>query len=131
MLMSYEKKCSGMMLQLQMTETMRDLSLMNTKFVKLMGSVGKEVAGVTKSANFAKNQLNFEKGLVAAEMAMDQLESFMEDSGMSFENAATEDLDAEIEAMLDASITADKDPLDEEIAARLKASEAKRSKLKE
>ena len=131
MLMSYDKRCNGMLLQIQMTETMRDLALMNTKFVKLMGSVGKEVSKVTKSANFAKNQLDFEKGMLAAEAAMDQLEGFMEQSGMAFESATEEDMDAEVEAMLDASIAAGSDPLDEDIEERLRQSEAKRAKLSE
>ena len=132
MIMGYQKRCQAMILQIQMTESMRDLTTLSGKFVKLMGNVGKEVSAVAKTANFAKNQLAFEKGMLASETAMEQLEGFLEDSGMSFESMEGEDnLDVEIERMIDATGAAEIDALDNEIDQRLAEIEQKRSALKE
>ncbi len=131
MILSYQKRCKAMILQIQMTESLRDLTTLSSKFVKLMGNVGKEVSSVAKSTNFAKNQLAFEKGMLSAESAMGQLEDFMEESGMSFEQESTSDIDAEIERMIDATGAAQIDSLDAEIDRRLAESEAGRSALKE
>lgn len=129
MIMSYQKRCKAMILQIQMTESMRDLTTISSKFVKLMGNVGKEVSKVTKTSNFTRNQLAFEKGVLSAESAMSQLEDFLEDSGMTFESQSEADLDAEIEKMIDATGAAKIDSLDEEIDRRLAESEAKRAAL--
>lgn len=131
MVLSYQKRCKAMMLQIQMTESMRDLTTMGANFVKLMGNVGKEVSKVTKNANFAKNQLAFEKGMLSAEAAMDQLEEFLEGSGMAFETGAETDIDQEIENMVDATGAAEVSALDEEIDRRLAESERKRAALRE
>ena len=131
MVMNYQKRCKAMILQIQMTESMRDLTTMSSKFVKLMGSVGKEVSKVTQSTQFTKNQLAFEKGMLSAEAAMSQLEGFLEDSGMSFESATEEDLDTEIRNMIDATGAAQINELDDEIERRLAETQKKRAALKE
>lgn len=131
MILSYQKRCKAMMLQIQMTESMRDLTTMSSRFVKLMGNVGKEVSKVTKSTNFVKNQLAFERGMMSAETAMDQLEGFLENSGMAFESETETDINAEIEAMIDATGAAEINALDAEIDRRLAESEKMRSTLKE
>ena len=131
MVLSYQKRCKAMMLQIQMTESMRDLTTMNANFVKLMGNVGKEVSNVTKSTNFAKNMLDFEKGMLSAETAMDQLESFLEDSGMAFETDVESDVEDEINKMIDATGAAEINALDDEIDKRLAEIEGKRAALKE
>ena len=131
MVLSYQKRCKAMMLQIQMTESMRDLTTMNANFVKLMGNVGKEVSNVTKSTNFTKNMLDFEKGMLSAETAMDQLESFLEDSGMAFETDVESDVEDEINRMIDATGAAEINALDDEIDKRLAEIEGKRAALKE
>lgn len=131
MILEYQKRCKAMILQIQMTESMRDLTTLSAQFVKLMGNVGKEVSKVTTSANFAKNQLAFEKGMLSAETAMDQLEGFLEDAGMSFENGADmeAETEADIERLIDSTGAAQMDELDAEIERRLAQSEAKRAAL--
>lgn len=131
MIISYQKRCKAMLLQIQMAESMRDLTTLSTKFVKLMGNVGMEVSKVVKTANFAQNQMMFEKGMASAEGAMSQLEDFLEDSGMSFETETEADVDAEIEKMIDVTGAAKSDPIDDEIDRRLAESEARRTALKE
>lgn len=131
MVLSYQKRCKAMMLQIQMTESMRDLTTLSSNFVKLMGNVGREVSKVTKSTNFAKNQLAFEKGMMSAEAAMDQLEGFLEDSGMAFETDVEVDIDQEIENMIDTTGAAEINALDDEIDRRLAENEQKRAKLRE
>ncbi|MDO5422136.1 MAG: hypothetical protein Q4F41_00235 [Eubacteriales bacterium] len=132
MILSYQKRCKAMILQIQMTESMRDLTTLSSNFVKIMGNVGKELTQVNKTANFANNQLAFEKGMMAAEAAMDQLESFMEDAGMSFADSQdAEELDAEIEALIDATGAAKVDVMDSEIDSLLAQIEKKSATMKE
>ena len=132
MIMAYQRRCDAMILQIKMTETMRDLTVMSSKFIKLMGNVGEEVTKVAKTANFAQNQMAFEKGMMASEAAMDQLESFLEDSGMAFEQNGEEvDLDKEIERMIDATTAAQQTEDDEELDRRLAELEKKRAAVKE
>lgn len=131
MIMTNQKRCNAMTLQLEMTESIRDLTTIGAKFSKLMGNVGIEVSKVAQTANFAQNQLAFEKGMLSAESAMSQLENFLEGAGMSFETQSEEELDAEIEKMVDATAAAKQDAIDEEIDRRLAQSEAMRTTLKE
>lgn len=131
MILSYQKRCKAMILQIQMTESMRDLTTMSSSFVKLMGNVGKEVSKVTKDTNFVKNQLAFEKGMMSAEAAMDQLEGFLEDSGMAFETDVEADIEQEIKDMIDATGAAEISALDDEIDRRLEESARKKAALRE
>lgn len=131
MVLSYQKRCKAMTLQIQMTESMRDLTTMSSKFVNLMGNVGKEVSGLTKTMNFSQNQMDFEKGMLSAEQAMSQLEDFLEESGMSFELEDETELDTEIERMIDLTGVAEQDAVDAEIERRLAEIEAKSNKLQE
>ena len=121
MIINYQKRSEAMVLQAKMAESMKDLTRISSKFVNLMGAMGKEVAKVAKSTNYAKNQMEFEKGMASAEMAMDQLESFMEDAGMGFTDIemGEEELDQEIEALISADVSAPADKLDDELAAKL------------
>ena len=121
MIINYQKRSEAMVQQAKMAESMKDLTRISSKFVNLMGAMGKEVAKVAKSTNYAKNQMEFEKGMASAEMAMDQLESFMEDAGMGFTDIemGEEELDQEIEALISADVSAPADKLDDELAAKL------------
>ena len=131
MIMAHQKRAQAMVLQLQMTESLRDLTSMGANFVNLLGRVGKEVKKISAAANFAKNQLAFEQGMMAAESAMGQLEDFLEGAGMSFGELSEDDMDAEIERMIDATGSIKQDALDDEIEQKLKALEQKRAALKE
>ena len=131
MIMAHQKRAQAMVLQLQMTESLRDLTAMGTNFVNLLGSVGKEVGKISAAANFAKNQLAFEQGMLAADSAMEQLEDFLEGAGMSFGELSEDDMDAEIERMIDNSGAIKEDALDAEIEERIRAAELKRKALKE
>ena len=131
MIMAHQKRAQAMILQLQMTESLRDLTSMGAGFVSLLGRVGKEVTKISAAANFAKNQLAFEQGMMAAETAMGQLEDFLEDAGMSFGELTEDDMDAEVERMIDATGSIQQDALDAEIDEKIKALEQKRAALKE
>ena len=121
-----------MILQIQMTESMRDLTALSSKFVKLMGNVGKELTKVNNTANFTHNQMVFEKGMMSAEAAMDQLENFLEDAGMSFTDAQDEEnITEEIEALIDSTGAAKVDAMDSEIDTMLAQIEKKSSAIKE
>ena len=132
MILSYQKRCKSMILQMEMTESMRDLTTISSKFVKIMGNVGKELTKVSNTANFAKNQLSFQKGVLSAEAAMDQLEDFMEEAGMSFEDSQSEEeLDEEIRTLIDTTGAAKVNAVDAEIDSMLEELAQKSGTIKE
>ena len=122
MIVNYQERSEAMVLQAKMAESMRDLTTISSKFVNLMGNMGKEVAKVASGTNFARNQMEFEKGMASAEMAMEQLESFMEDAGMGFADVemSDEELDAEIEALVSADVSGKADAEEDALAQKLK-----------
>ena len=121
MIINYQKRSEAMVLQAKMAESMKDLTRISSKFVNLMGNMGKEISKVAQTTNFAKNQMEFEKGMMSAEMAMDQLESFMEDAGMGFADIemGEDELNEEIEALISADISAPADQMEDELAKKL------------
>ena len=122
MIVNYQKRSEAMVLQAKMAETRRDPPTISRTFGNLMGNMGKEVAKVASGTNFARNQMEFEKGMASAEMAMEQLESFMEDAGMGFADVemSDEELDAEIEALVSADVSGKADEEEDALAQKLK-----------
>ena len=131
MILGYQKRTRAMVLQIQMAESMRDLTTMSTKFVETLGNVGKEMGALVKNANFAKNQLEFEKGMLQADNVMQQLEDFLDDTGMSLEEMSDEQMNEEVERLIDVTGAAKGDPVDDEIERRLKEIESKKSAIQE
>jgi len=131
MILGYQKRTRAMILQIQMAESMRDLTTMSSNFVKTLGNVGKEMGDLVKTTNFAKNQLEFEKGMMQADSVMQQLEGFMESTGMSMEEMTDEEMTMEVEQLIDITGAAEADPMDDEIDRRLSQLEQKKSALKE
>ena len=121
----------AMVLQIQMAESMRDLTTMSTRFVETLGNVGKEMGALVKNANFAKNQLEFEKGMLQADNVMQQLEDFLDGTGMSLEEMSDEEMNEEVERLIDVTGAAESDPVDDEIERRLKEIESKKSAIQE
>ena len=133
MIINYQKRSEAMVLQAKMAESMKDLTRISSKFVNLMGNMGKEIAKVARSTNYAKNQMEFEKGMASAEMAMDQLESFMEDAGMGFTDIelGEDELNDEIEALVSADVSAPADKMEDELAKKLPSLNSKLQGVKE
>ena len=133
MIINYQKRSEAMVLQAKMAESMKDLTRISSKFVNLMGNMGKEIAKVARSTNYAKNQMEFEKGMASAEMAMDQLESFMEDAGMGFTDIelGEDELNDEIEALVSADVSAPADKMEDELAKKLASLNSKLQGVKE
>ena len=131
MILGYQKRTRAMVLQIQMTESMRDLTTMSTRFVETLGNVGKEMGALVKNANFAKNQLEFEKGMLQADNVMQQLEDFLDGTGMSLEEMSDEEMNEEVERLIDVTGAAESDPVDDEIERRLKEIESKKSAIQE
>ena len=131
MILGYQKRTRAMVLQIQMAESMRDLTTMSTRFVETLGNVGKEMGALVKNANFAKNQLEFEKGMLQADNVMQQLEDFLDGTGMSREEMSDEEMNEEVERLIDVTGAAESDPVDDEIERRLKEIESKKSAIQE
>ena len=121
MIIAYRKKSEAMVLQLKLAESMRDLTTISSKFVNLMGGLGKELTTVANSINSAKNQMEFEKGMASAEMAMDQLSDFMEDAGMGFTDMqmSDEEMDQEIESLISADVSGQAGSMEADLEAKL------------
>ena len=73
----------------------------------------------------------FEKGMMQADSVMQQLEGFMESTGMSMEEMTDEEMTMEVEQLIDVTGAAEVDPMDDEIDRRLSQLEQKKSALKE
>ena len=131
MILGYQKRTRAMVLQIQMAESMRDVTTMSTKFVETLGNVGKEMGALVKNADFAKNQLEFEKGMLQADNVMQQLEDFLDGTGMSLEEMSDEEMNEEVERLIDVTGAAESDPVDDEIERRLKEIESKKSAIQE
>lgn len=131
MILGYQKRTQAMILRIQMAESMRDLTTMSSGFVKTLGSVGKEMGALVKHADFAKNQLEFEKGMLYADTIMQQLEGFMEDTDLSMEEMSDEEMTREVEHLIDVTTAAQHDPVDDEIERRLSELQKKKAALKE
>ena len=131
MILGYQKRTRAMVLQIQMAESMRDLTTMSTRFVETLGNVGKEMGALVKNANFAKNQLEFEKGMLQADNVMQQLEDFLDGTGMSLEEMSDEEMNEEVERLIDVTGAVQSDPVDDEIERRLKEIESKKSAIQE
>ncbi len=121
MIIAYRKKSEAMVLQLKLAESMRDLTAISSQFVNLMGGLGKELTTVANSINSAKNQMEFEKGMASAEMAMDQLSDFMEDAGMGFTDMqmSDEEMDQEIESLISADVSGQAGSMEADLEAKL------------
>lgn len=100
-IMAQLQRAKKMQLQLNLVETMRDLSNMSSGFVDIMGKVGKEIESITGSTDFMKNQMKFEQGMMSIDGMMGQLESFMDDSGDTLLSGVQDNniSDVDIEAM--------------------------------
>ena len=130
MVMQQLTKVRTLVMHLQLTQTVRDITVMGSDFIKIVGKVGKELSSLSIGADFAKNQIAYEKGMMASQMAMDQLDNFLEDAGMTFAESSDEDMDAELERMIDSTGAVKADPVDDEIEARIKQLQMKQSEIK-
>lgn len=131
MILAHQKRARAMQLQLEMTETMRDLTTMSSDFVKTLGAVGQEMGDLVAHTDFIKNQAAFEMGMAKVDAAMEQLEGFMEDTGDGFEEMTEDEMTSEVERLIDVTGAVATDPVDDEIDRRLAELSRKREGLKE
>lgn len=131
MILGYQKRTRAMILQIQMAESMRDLTTMSSNFVTTLGNVGKEMGTLVQKTKFAKNQLEFQKGMLQADAVMQQLEGFLDDTGMAMEEMSDEDMTKEVEQLIDLTSATNEDPIDNELDERINQIQMKKSLLKE
>ncbi len=103
MVMNQQLRARKMQLQLKLVESLRDLSLISSDFMGMMGKVGKEINKVADGTNFMKNQVAFETGMVSIEGMMEQMDGFMEDMDLNMESQASSETmnDDEIARLFD------------------------------
>ena len=88
MVMNQQLRARKMALQMKMVESLRDLSVVSSDFMGMMGKVGNEVNKITAGTNFLKNQAAFETGMFSIEQMMDQMDGLMDDMDMNMETQA-------------------------------------------
>jgi hypothetical protein len=127
MILTQQKRAMSMTLQMQLVETMRDLSTMSSGFVKLIGNVGKEISKITGKVDFFKNQEAFQEGMMSMDGLMMQMESFLDSNAEPMQDVAGTDeiSDSDIEKLIDVTASAGEDKVESEIEKKLE--EVKRS----
>ncbi len=131
MILGYQRRTQAMKLRIQMAESMRDLTNTSAEFVKILGSVGKEMGALVKGADFVHNQVEFQKGMLQADNIMQQLEGFMDTMDLTMDDMSDEEMTREVEHLIDVTAAAQPDPVDDEIERRLRALQQKKSEVKE
>ncbi len=105
MLINHQKRARAMKLQVEMVENLRDLSNMSSDFFRLFGKVGKEVSDAARNMNYSKNLASFETGMTAVDQTLAQLQDFMDEAQMTYEEMPGMDeesgVDDEIRQLID------------------------------
>ena len=121
MILTQQKRCTAMSLQIQLVETMNDLASMGSGFVNLLGNVGKEISKITGRVNFFKNQEAFQKGMMSMDSMMTQMEAFLGSTNDMIEGVpgGEEVNDADIEKLIDVTGAATESTVNAEIEKKL------------
>lgn len=103
MVMTQQLRARRMQIQLQLMENMHDLSHVSSKFVGLMGNVGKQITQLNKSANLMANNEKMQQGMLSLENLMSEMEDFMGDVDDNLTNVEHESNieDSDVEKLFD------------------------------
>ena len=82
-----QKRAQEMLLNLEITAQMRDVTMMTTEFLRGMSVISKEMSKLADAKEFEKIQAQFEEAITAVETQTEQIDSFMELSQESFASA--------------------------------------------
>ena len=87
MTVQQQKRAQEMLLNFEITAQMRDVTMMTTEFLRSMSVISKEMSKLADAKEFEKIQAQIEEAITAVETQTEQIDSFMELSQESFNQA--------------------------------------------
>lgn len=102
MTIAQQKRVMEMKLNFEITSQMKDMMEMTTNFLSGMQSLSKDMAGLTNQKQFAQAGQQFAEAMMGAEMQVEQIESFMDETEAAFSSHSymSQDETAEIEGLM-------------------------------
>lgn len=102
MTIAQQKRIMEMKLNFEITSQMKDMMEMTTNFLSGMQSLSKDMAGLTNQKQFAQAGQQFSEAMMGAEMQVEQIESFMDETEAAFSSHSymSQEENAEIEGLM-------------------------------
>ncbi len=118
---SQKQKAEEMLLNIQITSQMRDLTKMTKGFLTTMNTMSKDMIKTTKSMDFDNVTKNFETALDNVEVATDRLDTLLDSSNDSYASIADNSKisNDEIAKMIDLEIAHQESVLNSNIDAKV------------
>ena len=118
---SQKQKAEEMLLNIQITSQMRDLTKMTKGFLTTMNTISKDMIKTTKSMDFDNVTKNFETALDNVEVATDRLDTLLDSSNDSYASIADNSKisNDEIAKMIDLEIAHQESVLNSNIDAKV------------
>lgn len=118
---SQKQKAEEMLLNIQITSQMRDLTKMTKGFLTTMNTMSKDMIKTTKSMDFDNVTKNFETALDNVEVATDRLDTLLDSSNDSYASIADNSKisNDEIAKMIDLEIAHQESVLNSNIDAKM------------
>lgn len=120
--LAQQRIAETMLLNLEITSQMKDLTSLTSGFISGLTTVSKEMSKIADSIDFEKAQKTFTRASLKSQTQSERIQSLMEIMGESFEVTA-DDLstvpDSEIDALINNQVSTDEMQMDNEIEAKL------------
>ena len=102
MTIAQQKRIMEMKLNFEITSQMKDMMELTTNFLSGMQSLSKDMAGLTNQKQFAQAGQQFSEAMMGAEMQVEQIESFMDETEAAFSSHSymSQEENAEIEGLM-------------------------------
>lgn len=117
-----QKKAQEMLLNIELTAQMRDLTKTTSSFLGGMSVISKEMTKIVKNMDFEKIHKEFEKAMYGVEETTEKLDMLLEDSETSFENISNQQSqisDDELDKLVSINVAGEVDKLDKEIESKI------------
>ena len=123
MAMGQQKKAKEMLMNIELTAEMRDLTKVTAGFLEGMSTLSKEMSKTTKNMDFAKVQKQFEMAMMGVEETEENLDAMLENSDSEFSSLGTQASkidDKELEAFIASQLNSEDASIDQQIDEALK-----------
>lgn len=118
MAMGQQKKAKEMLMNIELTAEMRDLTKVTAGFLSGMSLLSKEMSKTTKNMDFAKVQKQFEMAMTGVEETEENLDAMLENSDVEFSGLgaqASKIDDKELEAFIANQLASEDSGIDKQI----------------
>lgn len=132
MALAYQKKAKEMLLNFELTMQLRDLSQVTGDFLNGMVALSKDMSKIISKQDYAKVGESFETAMGKVEEQNIQIENFLDNTEVSFENIAADPSnvsDKEINELIDFEATEEVKDKDNEIDSKIEEIEKILSEL--